>query len=69
MRGPGGWRWGSGGWRGEGRRKTDPGWKPLDPHGYGVGVMVRGLGVTPELLDKGTERAVVPVEGLGIAEG
>lgn len=28
-----------------------------------------GLGVTPELLDKGTERAVVPVEGLGIAEG
>lgn len=28
-----------------------------------------GLGVTPEPLDKGTERAVVPVEGLGIAEG
>ena len=41
--------------------KRYSGWNPLDPHGY-------GLGVASKFLDKGTEGAVVPVEGLRFAK-
>lgn len=44
-------------------RKRHSGWKPLDPRRSWW-----GLDLAPRFLDKGTEGAVVPVEGLGFAE-